>query len=676
MPARIKQHGGSKTHTAQHRQQQKQQQHTQSHGLPVQHHRPGQRTAAVTTAGAGTAHTAVHANRTTPAAVGTVSSRSTAFTKFMKHSAPLRKWLTCYIMMVLTEWLQFRSQPRVVFLADWGYVLLLLLGTYMCCSMLTAVLVKWLLLLKVRRVRSQQQQQEQEHPEEQHMPRQSQDNVDEGEAFVCTPLHRVVIDLVACIIFWRYIVLLVINSAQTSCSERCMFQLKTQVATHMQLGDQPRFAQGTDWFYSRGRRPVYTGCDYCISNLQAYLSWQHGYLVRYIQIILWKTLPVFCTLSWLLKPELLMVHRVAMGSPANSTFSALLESLGFSKNVILYVAPRLCTLHNVLSFAATVFCAFSFKSVITLHAPLRAYFIRAKTLSRLIARAWPLTTCAALLAALLVLQCAPWLVDYISDVCGLLLSVYAAMRCQTAHRVSAAVAALQRGWAGMSRTISNATAGVLQKAQNAADEVMCDIKCVLLVLKSNPCLAFMAVLDLVVATSVVVCPRTTVRIVRWVLQWGQVMLLQLAVCACGLLLCMHAKTRRVVYGFSLGYLWHHQQQPRAQATVPGIGGPVQHVSSRSTGGSNSSGGGGCSSACAPTAQQAGPAHCHEEHNACVVCFDVPRSVALMPCGHVVLCGGCFASLQKQARHAACGGLPCCPVCRTEVKRHVAGLIVS
>lgn len=80
----------------------------------------------------------------------------------------------------------------------------------------------------------------------------------------------------------------------------------------------------------------------------------------------------------------------------------------------------------------------------------------------------------------------------------------------------------------------------------------------------------------------------------------------------------------------------------------------------------------------PTASKCGSSqsHSHEDHSDCVVCFDAPRSVALIPCGHVVLCGGCFANLQKQARHSKCGGLPCCPVCRTEVKKHVGGLIVS
>lgn len=59
---------------------------------------------------------------------------------------------------------------------------------------------------------------------------------------------------------------------------------------------------------------------------------------------------------------------------------------------------------------------------------------------------------------------------------------------------------------------------------------------------------------------------------------------------------------------------------------------------------------------------------------CVVCLDAPRSVALFPCNHVVLCGACFGSLQRQAECA--GGRPCCPVCRTEVQQHAVGLILA
>lgn len=63
------------------------------------------------------------------------------------------------------------------------------------------------------------------------------------------------------------------------------------------------------------------------------------------------------------------------------------------------------------------------------------------------------------------------------------------------------------------------------------------------------------------------------------------------------------------------------------------------------------------------------------HSECVVCLDAPRSVALLPCGHVVLCGGCFACLQKQAQRLVGKGRLCCPVCRSEVHGHVDGLIV-
>ena len=39
---------------------------------------------------------------------------------------------------------------------------------------------------------------------------------------------------------------------------------------------------------------------------------------------------------------------------------------------------------------------------------------------------------------------------------------------------------------------------------------------------------------------------------------------------------------------------------------------------------------------------------------CVVCLDAPRSVALLPCGHLALCGAC-AARKEVARQ--------CPVCR-------------
>lgn len=59
---------------------------------------------------------------------------------------------------------------------------------------------------------------------------------------------------------------------------------------------------------------------------------------------------------------------------------------------------------------------------------------------------------------------------------------------------------------------------------------------------------------------------------------------------------------------------------------------------------------------------------------CVVCLDAPRSVALLPCGHVVLCSSCFGQLHRQAQGKGCGGTFCCPLCRTEVQSHVGSLI--
>lgn len=63
------------------------------------------------------------------------------------------------------------------------------------------------------------------------------------------------------------------------------------------------------------------------------------------------------------------------------------------------------------------------------------------------------------------------------------------------------------------------------------------------------------------------------------------------------------------------------------------------------------------------------------HSECVVCLDARRGVALLPCGHVVLCRSCFARLHKRAQQLAGKGRLCCPVCRSEVHGHVDGLIV-
>lgn len=56
-----------------------------------------------------------------------------------------------------------------------------------------------------------------------------------------------------------------------------------------------------------------------------------------------------------------------------------------------------------------------------------------------------------------------------------------------------------------------------------------------------------------------------------------------------------------------------------------------------------------------------------------MCFEARRTVALLPCGHVALCAGCFTNLKRQAK--AAGSVLCCPLCRAEVKRHVGSLFV-
>lgn len=63
----------------------------------------------------------------------------------------------------------------------------------------------------------------------------------------------------------------------------------------------------------------------------------------------------------------------------------------------------------------------------------------------------------------------------------------------------------------------------------------------------------------------------------------------------------------------------------------------------------------------------------EQSDDCIVCFEARRSVSLLPCGHVALCKKCFAHVRQQAK--AAGSVPCCPLCRTEVKQHVGGLVV-
>lgn len=66
---------------------------------------------------------------------------------------------------------------------------------------------------------------------------------------------------------------------------------------------------------------------------------------------------------------------------------------------------------------------------------------------------------------------------------------------------------------------------------------------------------------------------------------------------------------------------------------------------------------------------------------CVVCLDAPRSVLLLPCKHLVLCGGCSSQMLRQVqvdlvvgdssrRHVLC------PVCRQPAASMLPGIILS
>jgi hypothetical protein len=61
-------------------------------------------------------------------------------------------------------------------------------------------------------------------------------------------------------------------------------------------------------------------------------------------------------------------------------------------------------------------------------------------------------------------------------------------------------------------------------------------------------------------------------------------------------------------------------------------------------------------------------------SSCVVCEEAPRTVALLPCGHTVLCAGCLAGMLNNAE--AGGTQLSCPMCRAEVMDLVRGLILS
>ena len=48
-----------------------------------------------------------------------------------------------------------------------------------------------------------------------------------------------------------------------------------------------------------------------------------------------------------------------------------------------------------------------------------------------------------------------------------------------------------------------------------------------------------------------------------------------------------------------------------------------------------------------------------ESTTCGVCLDAQVAIALQPCGHACVCGGCALRLKRRAG----GGSPACPVCR-------------
>lgn len=45
----------------------------------------------------------------------------------------------------------------------------------------------------------------------------------------------------------------------------------------------------------------------------------------------------------------------------------------------------------------------------------------------------------------------------------------------------------------------------------------------------------------------------------------------------------------------------------------------------------------------------------KENRTCVICYDNDRSIGLLPCGHLCICGVCSGSITK------------CPMCRVKVK---------
>ena len=62
----------------------------------------------------------------------------------------------------------------------------------------------------------------------------------------------------------------------------------------------------------------------------------------------------------------------------------------------------------------------------------------------------------------------------------------------------------------------------------------------------------------------------------------------------------------------------------------------------------------------PSATQ--PAASNSEESICVVCMSAPRSIVLIPCGHLAVCQSCYTRLQQ------------CPVCRSVIRGAIRSYI--
>jgi hypothetical protein len=63
------------------------------------------------------------------------------------------------------------------------------------------------------------------------------------------------------------------------------------------------------------------------------------------------------------------------------------------------------------------------------------------------------------------------------------------------------------------------------------------------------------------------------------------------------------------------------------------------------------------------AQQMGGLDLEEDAHLCVVCMEEPRSIVLVPCGHMALCKDCCEQIMAKDRKE-------CPMCCQAVEYHV------